>query len=84
MDLLEHVHTFGLTNIHNFGPNISLIRLFSLMLNYAKPQILSNKIHLNALSHPFFQKNDLTKKVKVLQNLWGIRKLEYILLNINV
>ena len=39
MDLVEQVHTFGLTNIHTFGPNFSLIKLFSLMLNYAKPQL---------------------------------------------
>ena len=41
MDLAEQVHIFGLTNIHTFGPNISLIRLFSLMLNYAKPRMMS-------------------------------------------
>ena len=36
MDPVEQVHIFGPTNIHTFGPNDSLIRLFSLMLNYAK------------------------------------------------
>ena len=39
MNLVDQVHIFGLSNIHTFGPNISLIRLFSLMLNYAKPQM---------------------------------------------
>ena len=38
-ELVEQIYIFGLTNIHTFGPNISLIRLFSLILNYAKPQI---------------------------------------------
>ena len=37
--LVEQVHIFGFTNIHTFEPNISLIRLFSLKLNAAKPQI---------------------------------------------
>ena len=36
MDLVEQVHIFGLANI---GHIISLIRLFSLMLNCAKPRI---------------------------------------------
>ena len=40
MYLVEQFHNFGLTNIHTFGPNISLNRLFSLMLNYAKPRLL--------------------------------------------
>ena len=44
MDLVEQVHIFGLANIHTFGPNFSLIRLFSLMLNYAKPRLLQDKI----------------------------------------
>ena len=33
MDLVEEVHIFGLTNIHTFGPNVSLIRLFRIMQN---------------------------------------------------
>ena len=37
MDLVEQVHTFGLSNIHILEPNISLIRLFSPIFNYAKP-----------------------------------------------
>ena len=32
-------HVFEPMKVHTFGPNIRLIRLFSLMLNYAKPQI---------------------------------------------
>ena len=43
MDFVEQVHIFSVTNIHSFGPNISLIRLFSLMLNYAKPQMKDKK-----------------------------------------
>ena len=43
MDLVEQVRIFRLSNIHTFGPNISLIRLFSLMLNYAKPLIENNE-----------------------------------------
>ena len=39
MDLVEQVHTFGLSNIHTFGPNISLIRLFSLIFYNAKPRM---------------------------------------------
>ena len=38
MDLAEQVHVFGLSNIHAYGSNISLIRLFSLIFNYAKPR----------------------------------------------
>ena len=30
---------FRLKNIHTFGPNIRLIRLFSLMLIHAKPRL---------------------------------------------
>ena len=40
MDLVEQVCIFGLSNIHTFEPNISVIRLFSLMLNYAKLRLL--------------------------------------------
>ena len=40
MDLVEQVHNFGLSNIHTYGSNISLIRLLSLIFNYAKPQLL--------------------------------------------
>ena len=43
MGLVEQVHIFGLTNIHAFGPIISLIRLFSLMLNYVKPRMLNKR-----------------------------------------
>ena len=39
MKLVGQVHIFGLKNIHTFGPNISLSRLFSLVLNYAKPRL---------------------------------------------
>ena len=37
MDLVEQVHSFGLSIMHNFEPNISSI------FNYAKPRIF----HLN-------------------------------------
>ena len=40
MDFVEQVHIFGLTNIHTFGPKISLIRIFSLIFNYAKPRMI--------------------------------------------
>ena len=40
MDLVEQVHIFGLSNIHTYGSNISLIRLFSLIFNYAKLRII--------------------------------------------
>ena len=40
MDLVKLIHIIGLTNIHTFGPKISLIRLFSLMFNYAKPRLI--------------------------------------------
>ena len=43
MDLVEQIHIFGLANIRTFGPIISLIRLFSLMLNYAKPRLFLSK-----------------------------------------
>ena len=39
IDLVEQVHIFGLSNIHTFKSNISLIRLFSLIFNYAKPRL---------------------------------------------
>ena len=38
--LVEQIHIFGLTDIHTFGSIMSLIRPFSLMLNYAKPRML--------------------------------------------
>ena len=40
MDPVEQVHIFGLTNIHVFEPNNNLIRLFSLIFNYAKLRIM--------------------------------------------
>ena len=40
MDLVERVHIFGLTSIHTFGPNVSPVRLFSLMLNHVKPRVV--------------------------------------------
>ena len=39
MDLFNKVHIFELMKSHIYEPNISLISLFSLMLNYAKPRI---------------------------------------------
>ena len=41
MELVEQVHVFGFTNIHTFEPNSSLIRLFSLIFNYANPWIFN-------------------------------------------
>ena len=40
MDLVEQVHISGFSNIHTFGPNIGLIRPFSLIFNYAKPRLM--------------------------------------------
>ena len=40
MDLFNKVHIFELMKSHIYEPNISLISLFSLMLNYVKPRIL--------------------------------------------
>ena len=37
-DLLNKVHIFEPMKVLSFGPNISIITLFSLMLNYAKPR----------------------------------------------
>ena len=37
MDLFNKVHIFEPMKVHTFKPNIRLIRLFRLMLNYAKP-----------------------------------------------
>ena len=39
MDLFNKVHIFEPMKVHTFEPNIRLIRLFSLMLNYAKPRL---------------------------------------------
>ena len=41
MDQFHKAHVFEPMKIHTFGPNIRLIRLFSLMLNYAKPRLLN-------------------------------------------
>ena len=40
MDLFNKVYILEPMKVHIYEPNIRLIRLFSLMLNYAKPQIL--------------------------------------------
>ena len=42
MDLIEEVHIFGLSDINNFELNITLIRLFSLIINCAKPRMLQD------------------------------------------
>ena len=39
MGLFKKVHVFEPIKVHTFGPNIRLIKLFSLMLNYAKPRL---------------------------------------------
>ena len=44
MDLVKQARILGLTNIRTFGPNISLIRQFSLILNYAKPRLSSDRL----------------------------------------
>ena len=40
MDLFNNVHIFEPMKVHTFEPNIRLIRLFSLMLNYAKARLV--------------------------------------------
>ena len=40
MDLVEQIHIFGLSNILTFETNISLIGLFRLIFNNAKPQMM--------------------------------------------
>ena len=45
MDLFNKVHIFEPMKVHTFEPNIRLIRLFSLMLNYAKPRLYDLKIN---------------------------------------
>ena len=39
MDLAEQFKIFGLSNIHTFEPNISIIKLFNLIFNNAKPRV---------------------------------------------
>ena len=39
MDLVKQVHVFGLSNVHTFEINDSLISLFSLIFNNAKPRL---------------------------------------------
>ena len=57
VDLAEQVHIFGLLNIHSFGPKISLKRLFSLIFNYAKPQLMYyNKEHQEVVTSIHFVK----------------------------
>ena len=53
LDLVELIHIFGLTNIHTFGPKTSLIRLFSLMFNYAKPRLLTFQFAAISENAPF-------------------------------
>ena len=77
MDLVEQFHNFGLANIHTFGPIVSLIRLFSLMLNYAKPRLLH---------YWFYSFCEITKKLAMncglhkfstgLSLLWNIITVE--------
>ena len=44
MDLFNKVHIFKPMKGHIYEPNIRLIRLFSLMLNYAKPRMIGLQI----------------------------------------
>ena len=50
MDLFNKVHNSEPMKVHTFGPNIRLVRLFSLMSNYAKPRKLMQHMYLYALS----------------------------------
>ena len=44
MDLFNKVHIFEPVKVHTCEPNIRLIRLFSLMLNYANPESYINEL----------------------------------------
>ena len=51
MDLIEQVHIHGFTNIHTFEPNISLIRLFSLISIMQNPECLRSQLYHKANSY---------------------------------
>ena len=63
MDLFK-VHIFELMKSHIYEPNISLISLFSLMLNYAKPRLIV-KLILKFDDRPF----ETGGHLKLLQHL---------------
>ena len=70
MDFVDQVHIFGLTSIHTYGSNIKLIRLFSLIFNYAKPQILTDIYKSKTkLSVNFEKKTTTTKDKKIKSHL---------------
>ena len=48
MDLFNKVYVLEPMKVHTFEPNIRLIRLFSLMLNYTKPRIFVLQCNLIA------------------------------------
>ena len=50
MDLFNKVQNFEPMKVHNFEPNIRLIRLFRLMLNYAKPRFFFPKHRLHYIT----------------------------------
>ena len=81
MDLVEQVHKFDLSNIHTCGSNISLIMLFSLIFNYAKPR-LSLHVRLKGLlvcaqqSMSNHLLNFTTDKIEILDRLAGLKILK--------
>ena len=50
MDPFNKVHISEPMKVHTYEPNISLMRLFSLMLNYAKPRKYSNAVFVEKIS----------------------------------
>ena len=55
MDMFNKVHVFEPMKVHTFGLNIRLTRLFSLMLNYAKPRMLPNLYNSISCNVPIFE-----------------------------
>ena len=49
MDLVEQVHIFGLSDIHTFEPNTSLIRLFHLIFKTPNLDLLIGVLHNSTL-----------------------------------
>ena len=50
---MNKVHILGLMKSRIYEPNISLISLLSLMLNYAKPRMLWTTVHSEIDHHTF-------------------------------
>ena len=70
MDLFKKVPIFEPMKVHTYGHNIWLIRLFSLMLNYAKPRIFSYLAHLMTFTTNWFHLAAQNKKHDAINNYW--------------